>query len=1630
ERGLDLVVSLLAILKAGGAYVPLDPSYPPQRIAFMLEDAHAHIVITQEHLLAHLPPTEARVAAIDRDSVAIAGEAKDVPTRVCTPKNLAYVIYTSGSTGKPKGVMIQHESVAALLAWSREIYSPEEMAGVLACASICFDYSVFELFAPLTCGGTVILARNALELPQLPCADQVRLVSTVPSAMTELLNMGGVPAGVKTVNLAGEALADALVERVYRELPIERAFNLYGPSEDTTFSTYCQLARESGAKVSIGKVITNSQAYVLDEWLEPLPIGTAGELYLGGAGLARGYLDRPDLTAERFIPDPFSQTLGARLYRTGDRVRHLADGQLDYLGRMDHQVKLRGFRIELGEVETVLAQCAGVMRAVALVREDTPGDKRLVAYVAATKPFPTVAGLRGAVAQSLPEYMVPNAIVLLEKLPLNSNGKIDRAALPVPEYGGDGAFTSLTPTEEMLAGIWSQILRTENVGSGDNFFDLGGHSLLATQAISRVRQVFQAEIPLRALFEFPVLSAFAKRVEEARRFTEDVAPVLARADRSAELPLSFAQQRMWFVDQLEPGTAAYNIPFGLRLKGELDVAAFQHGLEEIVRRHEVLRTAFPSRNGKPVQEIAEELKLHIGTLDLSALEMEAREGEARRCARYQAEAPFDLNSGPLVRAQLVRLAAEDHLLLVTMHHIISDGWSLGIFAREFAELYAAFRQARTPVLNPLPVQFADFAAWQWEQAQRGALSGHLEYWRKQLAGLEAIELPTDHTRPAVFHSRAARQPVFLSSELTSKLKESSRREGVTLFMTLLAVFQILMARYSGQEDIAIGTDIANRNRMESEDLIGCLVNQLVLRSKVDRESSFSELLKQVRETVLDAYAHQDLPFDVLVDEFNPQRDLSRTPLFQVLLTLENTPRTGDLRLPGLEVAAIEGDPQWAKFDLHVSLREIEGRVEGVVEYATSLFDGETVMQLIGHWERLLDAAAQNPDERVGSLSMLAPEELDRQLIAWNNTATARRQTYAHRLFEEQAEREPSAPAVLHENTVLTYGELNRHANQLARYLRKKGVGPEIRAAVCLARTPRLVTALLAVLKAGGVYVPLDPNYPPERLTYIREDSGARVLITENGAAHLVAGAGPGSVLSLDAEWGGIEKEDDGNLSTNIDSRNLSYSMYTSGSTGKPKGALIEHRGMLNHLFAKVKDLKLTREDVVAETAPSSFDISVWQILAPLLAGGRVQIIDDETVRDGAALLEEAARTGVTVLETVPAMLGAMLADEERRPQALPKLRWMISNAEALPIGQCERWSEEYPDVPLLNAYGPTECSDDIAHYEVEPGAIEGSAYAPLGRPLMNTTVYVLDEAMQPLPVGAVGELYIGGAGVGRGYWKRPELTAERFVPNPFSAAAGERLYRTGDLMRWRRDEMLEFIGRVDDQIKLRGFRIELGEIEAVLEEHPGTERALVMVREDEPGRKELAAYIVAAQSLTRADLIAELRELCRARLPHYMAPGAITVLDSFPLSPNGKIDRKALPRPERRSNERVLEQMPQTEVEQTLAAIWGEVLKMDSIGAEENFFEIGGHSLLATQVIARLRQAFAVDLPLRTIFEWPTVRGLAEQIEQQNSALNIPLPAGLQIERKLSEEELMLASLDNLSEEEISGLIEKVGQAF
>ncbi|HVR95631.1 MAG TPA: amino acid adenylation domain-containing protein, partial [Thermoanaerobaculia bacterium] len=1546
ERSLDLPAALLAVLKAGAVFLPLDPGHPPARRRQVIEDAGAKALVTLTVWPA-LPPQVGGVSLVDleMDREAVVAWPENDLTVGIDPASLAYVLYTSGSTGRPKGVQVPHRAlfnlIHTLLRWTG--FGPADV--LLAVTTPAFDIALVEMLLPLAAGGRVAVAPREAVTDGTRLAGLLRetgatVMQATPATWRLLLEAGWEGKERALLMTGGEALPRDLADRLLARG--RGLWNLYGPTETAVYATGHRVGWGE-EPVPIGSPLPNTQGWVLDRRLQPVPPGAVGELYAGGVNVARGYLGQPDRTAESFLPDPFSGEPGARLYRTGDLARQRADGAVAFLGRADQQIKLRGFRIEPGEVEAALERLPEVRRAAVAVRGPS-----LTAWVVPEDGDVDPGALRRALREVLPDYMVPSLWVILPALPLTPSGKVDRRALPAPgrqESGLDGQEPR-TPVEELIAGIWCEVLERDRVATGESFFDLGGHSLLATRVIALLHEVFGVELGVRALFEAPTIADLAQAVE-ATRAGGRIAPPIRPVPRTGDLPLSFAQERLWFLDQMTVGRAVYNLPFGVRLTGGLDVPALAACLTEVVRRHEALRTRFAFA-GEPVQRIDPPFALPLSCIDLSALPEPARGEEAMRRMAAEAERAFDLAAGPVLHAVLLRLDPADHALLVTLHHIVSDGWSIGVLVRELTALYPAAAAGQPSPLPELPVQYADYAVWQREWLAGGVLERQLGYWRERLAGAPAVlALPLDHPRPAVPAFRGARRAAALPDAVLADLGVLARHAGATLFMTLLAAWKALLSRITGEQDVVVGTPVANRQRPEVQELIGFFANTLALRTGLGGDPAFPELLARVRDTALGAYDHQDLPFERLVGELVPERNLRHAPLFQVMFVLDETPPTAP-DLPGLAFGLVGAESRTARFDLTLSVQRGSYGAGLQIGYNTDLFRDDTAERLLGSLQRLLEGVVATPERRLSELPLLSEAERHQLLLGWNDTARdLGAGALLHELFERWAAETPDAVAAVFDDLTVTYGELDRRAGGLAARLGDLGVGADDKVGILLPRSIGLAVAILGVLKAGGAWVPLDPAHPEERRALTLRDAGARVLVTEEMLES--PRDAPRGVSTL----GGGDRDA------------LAYVIYTSGSTGTPNGVMVTHRNAVDRLRAAREMFAVTPESRVVQVLSPGFDASVMEFFLALAHGACLCFVPDEERLTPHALAATLERHGATVAVLTPAVLS--LWPEER----LGVLGALSVGGEPFPADLAARWA---PGRRVLNVYGPTEATIFASSERVH-----GDEAPPIGRPAANTRIYVLDRALHPVPAGVAGEIAVGGVGVARGYLGNPDKTAERFIPDPWSGAPGARLYRTGDLARLLPDGRLEFLGRIDDQVKVRGFRIEPGEVEAALRLHPSVMDAAVLVRD-----KELVGYVVLAEETG----LASLRPFLEGRLPVYMVPSRLVALPALPVTPNGKVDRRALsktPLPgEGRAGRGRTE--PNGPVERFVADLFKEVLRLDAIGLEESFFELGGTSLQAAILINLLQERLGEYVYVVALFDAPSAAELAVYLEREYPA--------------------------------------------
>jgi amino acid adenylation domain-containing protein/non-ribosomal peptide synthase protein (TIGR01720 family) len=1594
ERSMKMVTAMLAVLKAGGAYVPIDPVYPKERVSYILADAQIEVLLSESDLAAESSAFDVRVIDLDEslDSMPDDNPASDV-----APQNLAYVIYTSGSTGKPKGVLLEHKGVSNLVMSFIHNVDMGSATRALNFFSYTFDGSVFDIFTALLSGASLYLPPRGATIPGQPLVSLMReegisSILLTPSALNVLPQE--VLPSLDFMMTGGEACTWDLVKRWGQN---QQYVNVYGPTEITVISnfTYLDADEQLDRNVPIGRALQNTQSYVLDTSFQPVPIGVKGELFIGGVGVARGYLNRPELTAQRFISIELNGKL-ERVYRTGDVVRWMSDGRLEFLGRVDNQVKVRGFRIELGEIETAICRHPAVQEAVVMVHEGLSGDRRLCAYaVCGGECAEGISNnsLRAYLKEQLPNYMLPSVITLLDALPLTKTGKVDRKKLPEPVFSRldmENQYVAPQSAQEVfLVEIWRDVLEMDRVGVHDNFFELGGDSIQAAVVMNRVQESIGAAIPVRTIFMNPTIAALAEEIErhlpEAdgrdKRDSSFSIPVISR---EGELPLSYAQQRLWFLDQLEPDSPFYNIAGAYHIQGELNEVWLQESIDAMVQRHEVLRTGFKSVGGKAAQEILPQAVVKLRVVDAGT------EEAAFRQAIDEARKPFRLNEVPLLRATLLRISAQDYLFVFVIHHIIADGWSGGVLVREIAEGYAALAASGEIEKPALDVQYVDYAAWQRDSLQGAAIDELLAYWQEALANIPPLlELPWDHPRPPVQTFKGQIEHFEIPADLFSHLQRLSTECGTTVFMCLTAAFQVLLHRYSGMTDICVGTPIANRNHAALEELAGFFANTLVLRAKFEERLSFRSLLDQVKSFALGAYAHQELPFDMLVDALQPQRNLGYAPLFQAMIAYQNT-QAETLYLPGVEMQPVALDVGMSKFDLTLLLTEVEDRLLGNMEYSTELFDADSIQRMVSNFIVLLQSIVDDPQLPVSDLELFTDEEREQLLRTWNKTDLPyRRETCFHQAFEEQAARTPDVLAVIANGISLSFRELNQRANQLARILRRQGVGPETLVCVYFERSVEQVISILAIHKAGGAYVPMDTNYPPDRLTHMLRDSRAPVLLTVEDMLGDLDFSGVKEIC-LDRDAAEIAAEADTDLQLAVNARQLAYVIYTSGSTGKPKGVMIQHDTVMNLAAALHERIyaKASKDQLRASiNAPICFDPSMQQMVL-LLYGHSLYIIPQDVRQDGAGLLQFIQENQLDAVDCVPSQLKLLVdAGLLESDGWLPEM--MLPGGEAISeaIWQKIRGSER---IAFYNMYGPTECTVDSTIGWVQ----EAPAQVHIGRPVANVRSYILDKQGKPVPIGVAGELYIAGAGVGRGYWQKPEMTAERFLADPF--VPGERMYRTGDLARYLPDGNIDFLGRVDHQVKVRGYRIELGEVESVLRKQDELEDAVVIVREDEPGDKRLVAYCIPVGET--APTVSHLMRIANKRLPDYMVPSHFVFLPEFPLTPNGKVDRLALPQPDSERPELDNQyQAPQSEVEVNLAQVWEDVLGVEGIGIHDNFFELGGDSILSIQVIARAKEQ-GVHLTTRQFFQEPTIAGQAEVagqgqvVEAEQGLVSGPVP--------------------------------------
>ncbi len=1578
-KSFEMVIASIAVLKVGAAFVPLDPSYPEERLNYIIKDARVKLLITNANNDELFHDRTIPIVNIDKTKSEIEHYGIENPNSDVEPNNLAYIIYTSGSTGKPKGVMLQHEGFCNLIQRMHEDFIVKKNSSVLQFASYSFDASIAEIFMPLLIGATLSIIDKELAISPgllIDFMNQNKVThATLPPSVLSLVDETKIDGG-KTFISVGDSCSWSIAERFIDKV---RLLNGYGPTEASVGTSWDVVKLEdknSSLTAPIGKPIGNSKIYLLNKELTSVPIGGVGEIFIGGLGLARGYFNRPDLTAEKFLPDPFSLVKGARMYRTGDTARYLNDGTIEFIGRVDFQVKIRGFRIELGEIEAQLNSLGPVKSSIVVASKDNLGNEKLIGYIISDDKKVDAEEIKNLLRNNLPEYMIPYTIVHLNEFPLTPNGKVDRKTLPKPDDLAVSEFDESpnNANEEIIANIWKDILKLKNIGINQNIFEIGGHSLLATQVISRLNESFNIQFPIKYIFEYPTISSLAKEIEKYKLSDKVNLQPIVKVSREQKLPLSFSQKRLWFLNELKPNDPSYNITSAFKLIGSLNTDALFNSINQIVNKHEVLRTVFLDDHGQPYQKILDEIKLEIKQKDFSNLSESEAEINTKNIAINEARSTFNLSTGPLLKVSLFKISDTKHILILTIHHIIADGWSIPILIKDIAEFYNQKVKDIDVKSNELPIQFADYAVWQQSYLESEVYKTQLQYWKNQLIGIPPLlELPLDKQRPSIQTSNGNRISFTIEPELVSALNRISQKEGVTLYMTMLSSFQLLLAKYSNQNDIVIGTPIAGRNKKDIENLVGFFVNNLVIRTKFDGQLTFRKLLKQIRKTALDAYSNQDLPFEKLVEELQPSRDMSHAPIFQVMFVFQNIP-FDSVGISDIKLEPIEIETGTTTFDLSLTLSQGKDEINGVFEFNTDLFYETTIEKLIQHYKLLLTKLIKNFKIKVDKIELVTEEEKSKLLNEYNKTEVLfDDKITVHNTFENLVNQNPDNIALCffdplnNINEKLTYSHLDKRANKLARFLLSKGIALEDKVAICLDRSFDLTISVLAVMKAGGTFLPIDPYYPNDRIKYMIDDSAAKFILTTKDLLPKIDNNNKNLVVLDEIN---LENLSEDSLKLDIYSDNLAYIIYTSGSTGRPKGTMLAHKGLINLANMQRKAFDITAKSKVMQFSSLSFDASVWETVMALLNGATLQLTTKDVVSSGEELSNLIESEKVTTITLPPSVLSVLKQKE------LPELKTIITAGEAVSNELVHKWGSNRK---FFNAYGPTETTVCASMYLCNEKTYPKGP--PIGKPIDNFRLYVLDRNLNLVPEGIPGELCIGGAGLARGYLNKPDFTSDKFIPDPFSGIKGARIYKTGDLVRYLPDGNIEFLGRIDQQVKVRGFRIELGEIDAQIRKIDDVFDTTVVVRESAGEAKQIVAYLVLTDN-SEFD-IQKYRSILGNVLPDYMIPSAFVKLNKIPLTPNGKVDKAALPVPQISSMDLGVEYIePRDDTEIKLVEIAKKLLSADKIGVLDNFFMLGGHSLLATQFISHIREEFSLELPLRQIFETPTIEGIAFAVKK------------------------------------------------
>ncbi len=1545
ERSIDMITGIMGIIKAGGAYLPIDPEYPNDRIAYMLEDSKANILLTQTQLINK---ADFGIELIDLEDNSLYIEDDSNLNNINTTNNLIYTIYTSGSTGKPKGVMVEHKNLVNLVYGLKErIYKENKNLKVSMVSPYVFDASVKQIFPSLLLGHTLYIipedARlDAYKLYDYYTENHIDIADGTPThlKMITALEKQNVDINIKQFVIGGEALSTELVEEYYSKYNKNCIINnVYGPTECCDVTTVLPVTSNMKIKASIvpiGYPISNAKVYILDRYNKAVAIGVLGELCISGAGVTRGYLNRAELTAEKFVDNPYEMT--QKMYKTGDLVRWLEDGNIEFLGRIDHQVKIRGFRIELGEIEARLLSYEGIEETIVIARE-AEGNKYICAYITGNREF-TVSELREHLSKELPEYMIPTYFIQLDKLPLTANGKVDRKALPEPDGSISTGAEYVAPEseiEEKLVSIWSEVLGIQKVGINDNFFELGGHSLKAINIAAKIHKELNVSVPLKEMFKTPTIKGLATYVESTK---QSIYSRIEPVEEREYYPLSSAQKRIYTLQQFEENNISYNIPMVMKLEGELDKTKLEEAFNKLIQRHEALRTSFEVIDGEPVQVVHKEISFEIEYT-------EADEEKAGEIATVFVKA-FNLSKAPLIRVVLVKINDKEHILMIDKHHIISDGVSMGILTKEFIELYD------DKELAELRIQYKDFAVWQNELFKSGEIKKQEEYWLKAFEGeVPVLNMPTDYQRPSLQSFEGDNVNLELSEDLTNKLKQIARETGSTMYMVLLSACNVLLSKYSGQEDTVIGSPISGRPHADLQNIMGMFVNTLAMRNYPKSNKTFKEFLVEVKTNSLQAFENQDYQFEELIDKLSISRDLSRNPLFDVMFTMQNMD-AGELQIEGIRFKPYEIDNKIAKFDMTITAVELKETIMISLNYCTKLFNNQTIQSVGKHLINILNSIAYNTNLRLSEVEMLSEEEKHKLLVEFNNTKTEYpKDKTIQQLFEEQAEKTPNNIAVVYKKHMLTYKELNEKANIIARLLRNKGIKQNEIVGIMIEGSAEMLVGILGIQKAGAAYLPIDPKYPTDRIDYMIKDSKTRILLTDFQPTESISN-NKELILLKDEK---IYKGDNTNLEIINTSKDIAYVIYTSGSTGKPKGVMIEHRALINLSKWHINFYGVTEEDNSTKYAGFGFDASVWEIFPYIITGAAIHIIDEEIKLDIEKLNEYYNDNDITI-SFLPTQICEQFMKQENK-----SLRYLLSGGDKLRHFEGKNYK-------VVNNYGPTENTVVTTSFIVD----KEYDNIPIGKPIANTQIYILGKTNKLQAIGVPGELCIAGESLARGYLNNTELTAEKFIENPF--AKGQRLYRSGDLARWLPDGNIEFLGRIDNQVKIRGYRIELGEIESKLLSHTEIKEAVVIDKEDSNNNKYLCAYI----AVVREQTVAELREYLSKELPEYMIPTYFLQLDKLPLTANGKVDRKALPEPDGSITTGAEYVAASNEIEEKLASIWSEVLGIEKIGINDNFFELGGHSLKAMNVTSKIKKAIGIDIPLKELFTTPTIKQLSEYI--------------------------------------------------